>query len=174
MARPNNEYFVQPPCSTARLKDTGFQEGIKAKWQVRPKSAHLHNNLATDGLYYNTEKKSFIFGGKFDWRNPSLLSPYQVIASSLVVYRLMCLFHKPPVVPKEPYKSLWEYRLQHRETKEYLTLLEYKAGFTINARHSSASALPESFAFDMLELLNFLVSDQIAHPYDGTLAGCVA
>ena len=75
---------------------------------------------------------------------------------------------------KDAYKSLWEYPLQHKETKEYLTLLEYKAGFTINAKFTKPEQLPESFAFDLLELLNFLVSDQIAHPYDGTLAGTVA
>lgn len=174
MARPNNQYLVQPPYGADRIKDDGFQRGIQEKWLVRPKAPSLHNNLATNGLFYHIENKTFLFGSREDWFNRNLCSPSRVIASSLALYRVMCLFYKPPVVEKDAYKTLWEYPLQHRETKEYLTLLEYKASFTINTKYSKPESLPESFAFDVIELLNFLVSDQIAHPYDGTLAGTVA
>ena len=175
MVRTENTYLVSPPYVADRLKDdNGIQDGIVGKWVFRPKAPHLHNNLVMNGFFFDTEKKTFKFGTRKDWLNGANISPSRVISSSLALYRLLCLFKKSPVISKEAYKTLWEYPLQHKETKEYLTLLEYKAGFTINSKYTKPESLPESFAFDLLELLNFLVSDQIAHPYDGTLAGTVA
>ena len=174
MVRTENTYLVSPPYVAKRLEDERLQDGIVSKWQVRAKAPHLHNNLATNGFFFDTENKTFKLSDRMGWLNDAYVSPSRVIASSLALYRLLCLFKKPPVVSKDAYKSLWEYPLQHKETKEYLTLLEYKAGFTINSKYTKPESLPESFAFDLLELLNFLVSDQIAHPYDGTLAGTVA
>ena len=175
MLRTENTYLVSAPYVADRLKDdNGIQDGIVGKWVFRAKAPHLHNNLATNGFFFDVEKNTFKFGDRKGWLNDSYISPARVIASSLALYRLLCLFKKSPVMSKEAYKTLWEYPLQHKETKEYLTLLEYKAGFTINTKYTKPESLPESFAFDLLELLNFLVSDQVAHPYDGTLAGTVA
>ena len=170
----SNQYLVLPPYGAKRLADEGSQNGIISKWLVRPKAPHLHNNLVMNGFFFDTLNKTFKLGTRMDWHNDANVTASRVISSALALYRLLCLFGKPPVVPKDAYKTLWEYPLQHRESKEYLTLLEYKAGFTINTHFSKPEELPESFAFDLIELLNFLVSDQIAHPYDGTLAGTVA
>ena len=174
MLRTDNTYLVSPPYIAKRIEDERLQDGIVSKWQFRPKAPHLHNNLATQSLRFDTEKNAFILCEPFSSFRKPYVSAARVIASSLALYRLLCLFKKPPVVPQNAYKSLWEYPLQHRESKTFLTLLDYKAGFTINSLFSEPEDLPESFAFDLLELLNFLVSDQIAHPYDGTLAGTVA
>jgi hypothetical protein len=171
-----NRYRVAQPYMAERLKDPDWQDQIVKKWVFFRKAPHLHNNLATHSLLYNTRKRRFQLGDRMGLLRFSMPSPASVISSSLALYRLMCLFKYPPVMPppQEIYKTLWQYPLKHRATGNYLTLLEYKAGFTINTYFHDAKDVPEEFAKDMLDLLDFLISDQVAHPYDGVLAGTVA
>ena len=115
MLRTENTYLVSPPYVADRLKDERVQDGIVAKWIFRAKAPHFHNNLATNGFFFDTENKTFKFGDRMGWLNDAYISPARVIASSLALYRLLCLFKKSPVMSKEAYKTLWEYPLQHKE-----------------------------------------------------------
>lgn len=172
-----NRYIVAQPYVANRLKNSDWQDSIVEKWTFFPKAPHLHNNLVMYSLYFNSRKKVFELTEKKDFITRLESSSIgSVISSSLAVYRLMCIFGYPPVMPprEDQYKSLWEYPLKHRKTGKYLTLLDYKAGFTVNTMYSEYSEMPLEFAMDMLELLSLLVSKQVAHPYDGTLAGTVA
>jgi hypothetical protein len=171
-----NRYLVKQPYIADRLQDETRQAYIAQKWTFFRKSPHLHNNLATYCLQFSTCKHCFELGDRMSFLYTNSPSNASIISSSLAVYRLMCIFGSPPIMPKrsELYKTLWEYPLKHRSTGICLTLLDYKAGFTINTKFSDTKQMSSEFASDLLDLLNFLVSEQVAHPYDGTVAGTVA
>lgn len=171
-----NRYLVKQPYIADRLQDETRQAYVASKWAFFRKSPHLHNNLATYCLRFNARKHRFELIDRMSFAYMNSPSNASIISSSLALYRLMCIFGSPPIMPvrSELYKTLWEYPLKHRATGICLTLLDYKAGFTINTLFSDEKDLPSDFASDMLDLLNFLVSDQVTHPYDGTVAGTVA
>ena len=171
-----NRYLVAQPYVADRLTDETLQENIVSKWLYAPRAPHLHSNLSMYCLYFSTRKRRFELGDRMSLFSRDVHSTGSVISSSLAVYRLMCIFKRPPRmdVPNEIYKTLWEYPLKHKETGHYLTLLDSKAGFNIQTKFSDLEDLPPEFASDLLSLLNFLISKEVAHPYDGTLAGTVA
>jgi hypothetical protein len=169
-------YFTSPPHAADRLKNTVWQDLVKDKWIFTPDAPHLHNNLATNDLRFNTDTNSFELSDIKDRFYKPLEAMSFAISSSLLLYRLMCVFGKAPIVPptEDIYKSLWAFPLSHRSSGEYFTFLDYKGGATVNSFYSQKEDLPELVAKDLLELLEFLISDQIAHPYDNVLAGTVA
>jgi hypothetical protein len=171
-----NRYLVAQPYVADRLTDETLQEDIVNRWTYYRCAPHLHSNLSMHCLYFSTRKRRFELGDRMSFFSRDAHSAASVISSSLAVYRLMCIFKRPPRMsePNEIYKTLWEYPLKHKATGHYLTLLDSKAGFNINTQFSDLEDLPPEFASDLLSLLNFLISNQVAHPYDGTLAGTVA
>lgn len=171
-----NRYKVAQPYVADRLTDTALQENIISKWLYFRRAPHLHSNLSMYCLYFSTRKRRFELGDRMSFSMRDTESAASVISSSLAVYRLMCIFKHPPRMdaPNEIYKTLWEYPLKHKATGHYLTLLDSKAGFNIQTQFSDLEDLPPDFASDLLSLLNFLISKEVAHPYDGTVAGTVA
>jgi hypothetical protein len=168
----NQPYLVAPHVMAQRITDETLQTHLSLKWQFVSPLPPLNGNLLIH-LQYSLSKKAF------EWvEHPTLdlNAPFtvEVISASLLLYRLMCVFYEPPLVPKRAYKTLWEYPLLHVATGHVLGLMDYKAGISMVTAFDDLSEMPDDFAKDALELLNFLVSEQVAHPYDGVLAGSIA
>jgi hypothetical protein len=64
--------------------------------------------------------------------------------------------------------------LKHKKSDNILTIGDYKSAVSIGMNFSEPDLLPNDFKRDFLELLNFLISDDVVHPYDYTVAGSVA
>jgi hypothetical protein len=170
------QYLTSPPYIAERLKNTDWQDIVKDKWTFSPDSPHLHNNLATNCLRFDTEQQCFVLNDVRDSSHRNTESLGSVISSSLLLYRLICVFNETPIVSnaQEAYKSVWEFPLCHRSTSDYFTFIDYKGAATVNSYHSRKEDMSEQVASDFLELITFLTSDQVAHPYDHLLAGSVA
>ncbi|MEN9612254.1 MAG: hypothetical protein RLZZ628_3068 [Bacteroidota bacterium] len=168
----NQSYLVSPPVMSPRVTDETLQTHISLKWEYVPQAVRLHGNLSLY-LQYNLEKKAFEWVENPQFRLDTTFV-FEVMSAALVVYRLMCLFLEPPRISKDAYKTLWEYPLKHVATGNTFILLDYKASLSLSTKFSHCSEMPPDFAKDVLELLNFLVSNQVTHPYDGVLAGTVA
>ena len=170
------KYFASPLRHAERLENTVWQDLVREKWNFAPDAPAMHNNLATNSLRFNTDTYTFELSKVPDWLYKPLEAMSVAISSPLLLYRLMCVFGNAPIVvpAKTIYKTLWSFPLRHRSTGQYVTLLDYKGGATLNSFYSQKEELPEVFAGDLLELLQFLISDQVAHPYDNVLAGAVA
>lgn len=101
---------------------------------------------------------------------------YSVIPSALLLYRLLCTFGAVVLMCEggDGYKCVWEYGVTHKATSEYVMFGEWKGGACLFTRFSSSKDMPQSLRDDLLSLLNYLVSDECGHPYDGVVAGSVA
>ncbi len=169
------QYITSAPYIAERLENTVWQDLIKVKWNFSPDSPDMHNNLATNSLRFDKEQQRFVLQDAYNviFRNNESLGA--VISSSLLLYRLICIFNEAPIVEntEEAYKSVWEFPLRHR-SGDFFTFLDYKGAATVNSYHSRKEDLPEEVASDLLEFLTFITSNQVAHPYDHLLAGSVA
>ncbi|KAK7424061.1 hypothetical protein QQX98_000671 [Neonectria punicea] len=96
------------------------------------------------------------------------------ISSQLLLYRLIAMFGTPPKLPEEGsntarYKTIWEYPLHwtadQGRNKSTLWFRDWKGAASV---HFSGSEEASEAALKMLE---WLVSDNVVHPYDGVLAG---
>jgi hypothetical protein len=169
----NNRYIVDPKYTSARLPESAYTKAksITSKWSVLKKqTGSLIGNV--DPIY-NLKIKEFVWPS-----NPLNLdgeSLFAVISSANLLYRLLCLY-KATVESYGPdgYKLVWTVSLKHKETGETLMFGEWKGGSNMWTRFHSHEELPESFNKDLLELLNFLCSTKVPHPYDGCVAGSVA
>ena len=98
---------------------------------------------------------------------------HHLISSQLLLYRLLAVFGMPPSIEDEVdgYKSIWSYMLHwmpgqnNNGRKSYFLFSDNKGYFTF---HFYGSGEASRSALDLLE---WLVSDNVPHPYDGVLAG---
>ena len=167
----SNRFCVENLMQSQRTGNYEKQEKIANKWLVLNEACPACTNL----------ESSLRFGGKF-WllENPLSERGFRDLAMSMVMsaplgyYRLICIFKAAPQIATDGYKQLLAFPLQHRNTESYLEFTDYKGGFGIAAHFTDASQLPMEYKQDLLELLNFLTSNEVAHPYDKTVAGSVA
>lgn len=175
-------YLINPPYDAPRLTDTQRQKAISQNWEYALETTPMHGTLATAALRFDLDTNRFIWNDFSENRtllfqsDRQLLGSFAVMSSAMMLYRLICVFVQSPTVGSHDdfYKSVWRFPLRHLPSGEFITLLDYKAGWTVNAMFTEVDQLPASLANDLLELLNFLISPDVSHPYDKTLAGSVA
>ncbi|KAH7002449.1 hypothetical protein EDB80DRAFT_867452 [Ilyonectria destructans] len=109
---------------------------------------------------------------------PDSCLPHNLISSQLLLYRLITVFGMPPSSEEnevDGYKGIWTYTLHwmmdrrskksDNGKKSKLVFSDCKGSFTI---HFFGSKKASKSALDMIE---WLVSDNVPHTYDGVLAG---
>ncbi|KAK7427590.1 hypothetical protein QQZ08_005865 [Neonectria magnoliae] len=137
-----------------------------------PETSHVWNSYQ---IYTTPGSPSVkvVSQGTFTAPNGSCLF-YDMISSQLLLYRLIAMFGTPPKLPEEEanadrYKSIWEYPLHwaadQGRNKSTLWFQDYKGAASV---HFSGSEEASEAAFKLLE---WLVSDNVLHTYDGVLAG---
>lgn len=169
-------YHFQPTYAQERAPNQIWQDQVVAKWEVQTKPLLAHGNINTL-LRFDKRINRFLFLA--DWRKSIKerehhLSLYEVISSAFLLYRLICIGFYPQPFSNDSYKSLWSVHLKHRETGHQIGFDDYKAGSNLASFVSEKKDMPLAFERDLLELLDFLVSNQLVHPYDLTVAGSVA
>lgn len=153
---------------------------IQAKWgyiSTTALSEYVNGNIAHQIRFNNsnTSNKGFEFvnfeESLDNRRDYSFIE--DIISTHLLMYRLICIFFSPPITGNW-YKSVWEYPIYHISTGKQLIFGEHKGASNFWLSEMSHTQLENSFKKDLIELLNFLISDQIPHPYDGCTAGQIA
>ena len=173
----NDNYYIQPEYRADRAENDTLQNIIKEKWICEKKELNTHSNVEMN-LRYDSKSNTFYFiDNNFDTRYDSPTISI-AISSAFMLYKLLCLeFYPvyPRILPHDkPYKVLWTVGLTHKSSSNILTIGDYKAAVSIGMNFSEPDQLPTDFKKDFLELLNFLASDDVVHPYDLTVAGSVA
>jgi hypothetical protein len=174
------DYLVQPQLYQKRAENDDVQQAILKKWKPLADKQNLGGNINSH-LRFDTAEKAFVFidreamykeGSKFEYERYELFC--NTISSALLLYRCVCLGFQPQIMQSDAYKTVWSVPFEHIASKECLVLLDYKAGADINTLAHQPSEMPTDFRNDVLELLTFIVSNSITHPYDLTIAGSVA
>lgn len=126
-----------------------------------------HGNLCAD-LYIDQKKRAHFKQIKDG------VGLYRAIPSALLMYRLSCLFPgQIKTYGQSGYKFVWQFSFKHLESGNYIIFGEWKGGSLFWTKHDKET-VPKEFERDILKLINVLVSDDCAHPYDGLVAGGVA
>lgn len=168
-----NHYAVEPKYCAKRVASTVYDRVRKqtAKWEpVSDKGLEFCGNVRPA---YDVEKGKFVFG--HDEFDEGYIGMYHAIPSSLLLYRLLCLFPAPvQVEDSQRYKCIWWVALKHKQSGETIMFGEWKGAAGIWTRFHDNKELPATYKRDLLLLLNELVAKDCPHPYDGCIAGSVA
>ena len=104
--------------------------------------------------------------------HPTYLPLSRVISSSMLLYRLRCLFPSCEVEQSDGYEGVWRIHLRHKRTLCQAEFGDHKGAAILSG---DASMKEDRRARqDLLDLVELLCSDCCPHTYDGTVAGCVA
>jgi hypothetical protein len=166
-------YLIQPQLFGERLPDKDKQLSIVNEWTQYPGFLGLANNL-NYFLSYSLGEKCFFFIEEDQFKESGMYSMEETISSPLALYRLLAMGFNLTPMEETPYKILWSVTLTHKETRELFQIRDYKGGVEIASTATSPDRLSPQVKQSILNFLNFLISDQVAHPYDLTKAGSVA
>lgn len=170
--RKQEKYIINPNYSAERKGNYELRDAIASKWQPieNVKNSFCGNICAQ--AYFDTTDFKFKFGD-YDYKNKNQALVSRTISSHLALYRLICTFFTAPIM-EDNYKTVWQYPLQHKQSSEIVLFSEYKGAFYFAMDKTKIDELPYRIGSDLLELLNYLASEQCAHPYDELTAGSVA
>lgn len=162
--------MIDPDGTNERCGEEKMNKEITDKWQFTKEDDNGCGNVNSDCSFD-------IENGKVIWDDTNFskrVGLTNLISSPLLLYRLICLFSEAPEVPSDPYKSIWWYHIKHKKSKKVLGFGEWKGASGFWLPETSHTKLNVDFKKDLEELLLFIISDQIAHPYDGCTAGQIA
>lgn len=171
----NNQkkYLIAPAYAAERKGNYDLRDKTSSKWQqIEIGTMNLFCGNICAQTYFDTKESKFKFG-EYEYKNKNHYLVSQTIPSSLALYRLICTFFAAPIV-EDNYKTVWAYPLQHKTSGEIVLFSEFKGAFNFQMKQTSIDKLPYILGSDLLELLNYLASEQCAHPYDELTAGSVA
>jgi hypothetical protein len=155
-----------------RMGNYKIANNITGKWENTLSSSDGCGNVHYECTFDLENKKIKWTTKDKDWSKD--LSFYNIIDSPLLLYRLISVFHSTPEVVTDPYKTIWWFSLKHKKTNKKLTFGEWKGTSGFWLPEHTHTQLKKEFKEDMEELLLFLISDQIPHPYDHCTAGQIA
>ena len=166
------QFAVNPDYTAERTGNYEVRDKIAAKW------ANYHTRVDGCGnvhheFYFDTEKQTFIFSGNGLHGDYRYLSTYQIISPALLLYRLIATFFGSPKC-EDGHKSIWEYNLIHKATNKSISFSEWKGAAGFWLPETSYKKVDAEFRADLIELMNYLISNECAHPYDNLVAGSVA
>lgn len=101
---------------------------------------------------------------------------YEAIPAALLLYRLICTFGpvKLHCEGNEGYKMVWYYALKHKKTNTPIVFDEWKGSSGFHTSFHTFTEMSEELQKDICTLVDYLLSDECGHPYDGLVAGSVA
>ena len=169
------EYLTRCVMSIGRGANYERRDKIASKWTLSENRNFDHQRgTLVRYLLWNADRKARWKGNDDDWNLAVDRLIYEVIPSALLMYRVACTFDGTMPLSASDNLTVWRAPLIHNETSEPFTLAEYKGSATFWLKHSSVDETPQILLDDIKELLEYFVSDECAHPYDGLVAGGVA
>ncbi|MFN3454040.1 MAG: hypothetical protein ACK41T_03705 [Pseudobdellovibrio sp.] len=171
----NKQYLTNANYIMDRQADYETLEKLREKFKpVKEDIQSGNGNLA--GFYsVNRKTKKLKLNKSRSYNFETDAGLYAVISSSLALYRL-CAYDGVTVhtYGQEAYKCVWSVGLVHEATGVVVHFGEHKGGFSFWTQYASVEDAPKDFIKDLTMFLEYLISDNFAHPYDGLVAGSVA
>lgn len=167
-----DEFSVNPLYTQERTGNYERRDAILIKWEFSKGDVSGCGNV-NNQCYFDTKKQSFIFSDESLYMDKSFIPMYRIMSPALLLYRLIATFFGSPKC-EDGYKSIWNYTIKHTESGKQLNFSEWKGAIGFWLPEYTYTKLSEQFRNDLIELLNYLVSQECAHPYDNLVAGCIA
>ena len=169
----DGQFAVNPSYVQERTGNYDRRDAIRQNWQFSKGEVSGCGNINST-CFFDTEKQTFIFSNDYLHSDKAKFIPmYRIMSPALLLYRLIATFFGSPKC-SDGYKSIWDYTIKHTATGKQLNFSEWKGAIGFWLPETDYRKLTESFRNDLIELLNYLISDECAHPYDNLVAGCVA
>ena len=166
------DFAIGSQWNNERTGNYDKQSEIANKWQKSSPIEYSNGNVSHNTVF-DIEKQSIALMD-YQYGNEKYISLYTLISSPLLMYRLICVFGYTPIIAESPYKVVWEYPIEHKETGIQISFSEWKGGIYFGMKETDYKKLPQSYKDDFIALFNHLISNECAHPYDGLVAGSVA
>lgn len=120
-------------------------------------------------LDWSNLNKSFSFSS-----SGACLALPEIMSSSLLLYRLRCLFPTCHVAHGDDYLSVWRVYLRHAPSNAHIGFSDDCGAISLKYQSDFAPGTNARLDEDWLSLLNLLFDPDCSHPYAGIVAGCVA
>jgi len=166
------QFAVNPEYTQERTGNYERRDSITAKWNNHKNRLEGNGNV-NHQCFFDTKKQTFIFSDESIWDDKNFIPMYKIMSPALLLYRLIATFFGTPTC-EDGYKSIWAYNLTHKATGKGISFSEWKGAIGFWLPDYKQEQLTPEFKADLIELLNYLVSDECAHPYDNLVAGSVA
>lgn len=163
---------LTPKSITKRTGNYDIRDYIRNKWKgIINDNINVNMNLCNNFILSDNINEGIIIEKKVD------LIKYEksfinCISSPMLLYRCCCIFPNNVNINNE-YKQIWTCFIKNKESNNIILLSEIKGTPYIGIENNfeNINEIPNQFLNDILELLNYLLSDQCVHPYDNIVAG---
>lgn len=166
------QFSVNPEYTQERTGNYELRDKIATKWANYDKRVDGCGNVNHD-FYFDTVKQTFLFDSNPKHGDTRYISIYRIISPALLLYRLISTFFGNPKC-EDGYKSIWEYNLLHKSSGRSISFSEWKGAAGFWLPETDSKKVNSELKADLIELMNYLISNECAHPYDNLVAGSVA
>jgi len=165
------QFAVNAPYTQERTGNYERRDKVASKWENTKESVNGCGNVAYE-FNFDVSKQSFVFGER-QYGDENLIPFHQMMSPALFLYRIIATFFGSPKCG-DNYKIIWEYTIKHKESGKVLQLSEWKGAIGFWLPETDHTKITKAFKADIIELMNYLCSNECAHPYDNLVAGSVA
>lgn len=166
------EFSVNAPYTQGRTGNYELRDKISTKWENYSGDVEGCGNVNYQ-FYFDMSKQSFIFSSESLYDNAGFISMYRIMSPALLLYRLIATFFGTPKCA-DNYKMIWHYNLTHKLTGKVISFSEWKGAIGFWIPDYDHAKLNMKFKKDLIELMNYIISEECVHPYDNLVAGSVA
>ena len=165
-------------CQYIQDRNGDYQTLEMLQQKFKPSNEGLRNgfngNIAAH-FKVNRKTKKVSMADQWTCSDDKFASLHQAIPSALALYRL-CAFGENTIraFGQDGYKCVWQYAVEHIESKTLIVFGEHKGAFSFWLQKSSKDELSKELIRDLEQFITYICSDKFAHPYDGLVAGSVA
>lgn len=167
----DRQFSVNPDYTQERTGNYELRNKIADKWENYPKRVDGCGNVCSY-FHFDVKNQSFMFAKNF-LSNENYIPMYRMISPALLLYRLIATFFGSPKC-EDNYKSIWEYNLLHKATGKSVSFSEWKGAIGFWLPDTNVEKVNKQLKADIIELMNYLVSNECTHPYDNLVAGSIA
>ena len=169
----DREFSVNPQYVQERTGNYELRDKIASKWDNSKYrtdgNGNVHHNFCFD-----ISKQTFCFSENgYTYNDGNYMYMHRIISPALLLYRLIATFFASPVC-EDGYKLIWEYNLIHKKSGVQISFSEWKGAVGFWLAETDYRKLSADLQSDLIDLMNYLISNECAHPYDGLVAGSVA
>jgi hypothetical protein len=166
------KFAVNPDYTQERTGNYELRNKIAAKWENLNHFVDGNGNC-NSSFYFDVAKQTFVFSNDRLYNDNGFIPMYRMMSPALLLYRLIATFFGSPKC-EDGYKMIWHYNLTHKLTGKAISFSEWKGAIGFWIPDYTHEKLNKEFKKDLVELMNYLVSNECVHPYDNLVAGSVA
>lgn len=176
----NRNYLVN--CEYLQERNANYErrEAIEELFEPDPEqnfpngvNGNVSHELSIDPKTLKSEFQKFVSIQDLTERTHKI---DRAIPAALLLYRLICTFGPVNLhcEGNKGYKMVWYYALKHKKTNTPIVFDEWKGSSGFHTSFHTFTEMSEELQKDICTLVDYLLSNECGHPYDGLVAGSVA